>query len=202
MVEVSGSIQHRRRRRFGSVVALMAAAAATLAGCDRLYGAKGPESDLARFASGAMKNLTASAERPVEPATAFNDAEGRALDLARFKGKVVVVNLWATWCGPCVTEMPTLAALQKKYESQGLVVLPISVDKKTYIADAKSFIGVHPPLTLYNDPEFALPAKLMVRGLPTTIIYDRQGREIARVKGEAKWDSPEALALIEHVLKS
>jgi thiol-disulfide isomerase/thioredoxin len=181
------------------------ATAATLlalaaAGCDRLPAAT-PQSDLARYASGAMKNLVPTADQPAAPATGFFDADGRPLDLAKFKGKVVVVNLWATWCGPCVTEMPTLAALQKTYEGRDLVVLPISVDRRTYIADAKSFIGVHPPLLLYNDPAFALPMKLKVAGLPTTILYDRKGREIARVNGEAKWDSPEAKALIDHLLK-
>ncbi len=148
-----------------------------------------------------MKNLTPSIDLPAEPTLPFNDAQGRRIDLSKFKGKVVVVNLWATWCGPCVTEMPTLAKLQERYQTRDLVVVPISVDRVGYLADAKSFIGVHPPLALYNDPGFTLPIKLKVMGLPTTIIYDRRGREVARVKGEAKWDSPEALALIDHVLK-
>lgn len=157
--------------------------------------------DLARFATGAMKNLTPSADGTVEPALPFDDAAGKPIELSRFRGKVVVVNLWATWCGPCVTEMPTLANLQKRYEGKDLVVVPISVDRKTSIQDVKSFIDVHPPLSVYNDSSFSIPMKLQVRGLPTTIIYDRQGREIARVKGEANWDSPEALALIDHLLK-
>lgn len=148
-----------------------------------------------------MKNLTPSADGAVEPTLPFDDASGKPLDLSRFRGKVVVVNLWATWCGPCVTEMPTLAALQKRYEGKDLVVVPISVDRKSAIQDVKSFIDVHPPLPLYNDASFAIPMKLKVMGLPTTIIYDRQGREVGRVKGEAKWDSPEAVALIDHLLK-
>ena len=132
------------------------------------------------------------------PDMAFTRLDGTPARLPR----PAVVNLWATWCGPFVTEMPTLAALQKRYEGKDLAVVPISVDRKSALQDVKSFIGVHPPLTIYNDPEFSIPAKLKVMGLPTTIIYDRQGHEVARVKGEAKWDSPEALALIDHLLKS
>jgi thiol-disulfide isomerase/thioredoxin len=158
-------------------------------------------SDIARYAVGAMKNLAPSVDQALEPMIPFDDSTGKPLDLRRFRGKVVVVNLWATWCGPCVTEMPTLANLQKRYEGTDLVVVPISVDRKTAIDDVKSFIGVHPPLPIYNDASFAIPMKLKVLGLPTTIIYDREGREVARVKGEAKWDSPEAVALIDHLLK-
>jgi thiol-disulfide isomerase/thioredoxin len=195
-----------RRRRIAASAALLALA---LAACQRQgAGLAGPAatasataSDLARYATGAMKNLAPSVDNALEPTIPFDDGAGKPLDLSRFRGKVVVVNLWATWCGPCVTEMPTLAALQKRYEGTDLVVVPISVDRKTSIDDVKSFIGVHPPLPIYDDPTFAIPMKLKIFGLPTTIIYDREGREVARVKGEAKWDSPEAVALIDHLLK-
>lgn len=181
--------------------------ALAVAGCSRQYDGLGgaqtaAAKEVARYASGAMKSLVPSVDGAMEPTLPFADADGRTINLSKFRGKVVVVNLWATWCGPCVTEMPTLAALQKRYEGKDLAVVPISVDRKSALQDVKSFIGVHPPLTIYNDPEFSIPAKLKVMGLPTTIIYDRQGHEVARVKGEAKWDSPEALALIDHLLKS
>ncbi len=189
-----------RRRR---VVAAAALVALAVAGCSRQPGggAAATPSDLARFASGAMKNLVPSATGALEPAIPFDDADGKPVDLKKFRGKVVVVNLWATWCGPCVTEMPTLAALQKRYEGQDLVVVPIS-EKPTSFKDVKSFIDVHPPLPIYVDQDFIIPMKLKVLVLPTTIIYDREGREVARLKGEAKWDSPEAIALIDHLLKS
>jgi thiol-disulfide isomerase/thioredoxin len=213
MGEISVLEQRRSRRGRLRIAASAALLALALAGCQRQgAGGAGPganapaspnaaASDLARYATGAMKNLAPSLDRALEPALPFDDGAGQPLDLSRFRGKVVVMNLWATWCGPCVTEMPTLAALQKHYEGTDLVVVPISVDRKTSIDDVKSFIGVHPPLSIYNDPTFAIPMKLKVFGLPTTIIYDREGHEVARVKGEAKWDSPEALALIDHVLK-
>jgi thiol-disulfide isomerase/thioredoxin len=205
MGEVSNSKQ-RGRRAGTAALAAAAVVALTVGGCDRQYGTAGAATsptagELARYATGALKDLTPSAEGVLEPTLPFDDAAGKPLDLSRFRGKVVVVNLWATWCAPCVTEMPTLAALQKHYEGKDLVVVPISVDRKSAIQDVKSFIDVHPPLPLYNDATFSIPMKLKVMGLPTTIIYDRQGREVARVKGEARWDSPEAIALMDHLLK-
>jgi thiol-disulfide isomerase/thioredoxin len=211
MGEVSDLEQRGLRSRRIRIAASAALVALALAGCQRqgaVGDAGGPAAtagaaagDLARYATGAMKNLIPSADNVLEPNLPFDDGSGKPLELSKFRGKVVVVNLWATWCGPCVTEMPTLANLQKRYEGTDLVVVPISVDRKTSIDDVKSFIGVHPPLPIYNDPNFAIPMKLKVMGLPTTIIYDREGREVARVKGEAKWDSPEAIALIDHLLK-
>jgi thiol-disulfide isomerase/thioredoxin len=206
MGEVSNSKQRGRRAGKAALAAAAAVVALAAAGCNRQYADAGSAAsaaagDLARYATGALKNLTPSADGALEPSLPFDDAAGKPVDLARFRGKVVVVNLWATWCGPCVTEMPTLAALQKHYAGKDVVVVPISVDRKSAIQDVKSFIDVHPPLPLYNDATFSIPMKLKVMGLPTTIIYDRQGREVARVKGEAKWDSPEAIALIDHLLK-
>jgi thiol-disulfide isomerase/thioredoxin len=211
MAEVSDLEMRRGRRGRGRIAVSAALLALALAGCQRQGGGgTGPAatatpspiaSDLARYATGALKNLVPSGDNAVEPAIPFDDGAGKPLDLSRFRGKIVVVNLWATWCGPCVTEMPTLAALQKHFTGTDVVVVPISVDRKTSIDDVKSFIGVHPPLPIYNDASFAIPMKLKVLGLPTTIIYDREGREVARVKGEANWDSPEALALIDHLLK-
>jgi thiol-disulfide isomerase/thioredoxin len=207
MGEVSDLKERTAQPRRLWIVASAALVALALAGCNRQYGDQAAgvrnvaASELTRYASGAMKNLVPSADGAQEPAIPFDDAQGRSIDLKKFRGKVVVVNLWATWCGPCVTEMPTLAALQKRYEGQDLVVVPISVDRKTSIQDVRSFIDVHPPLQLYNDANFAIPMKLKVLGLPTTIIYDRQGREVARVTREAKWDSPEAIRLIDHLLK-
>jgi thiol-disulfide isomerase/thioredoxin len=162
------------------------------------------EGPLAKYAVGSMAKLKTWAQPRPMPASTFNDADGKPTDLSKFKGKVVVVNVWATWCAPCVVEMPTLAALQKRYEGSDLVVVPVSVDKPIKLADAKNFIDVNAPLLLFHDPlgVAGLPTALgPLRGMPSTIIYDRKGREVARLEGEAKWDSPEAIALMEAVLK-
>lgn len=154
----------------------------------------------ARFATGSMKKLVVPAKPSRLADLVFNDAEGKPVDVSRFKGKVVVVNLWATWCAPCVAEMPTLAALQRAYPDT-VAVVTVSMDVEERLPNARSFIGVHEPLALYHDPRFAIPSELKVQGMPATLVYDRQGREVARVLGEATWDSPEARALIDSLLK-
>jgi thiol-disulfide isomerase/thioredoxin len=154
----------------------------------------------ARYANGALKGLTVPARPSRLSKLVFNDATGRPVDVGQFRGKVVVVNLWATWCVPCITEMPTLAALQRAYP-ETVAVVTVSMDTDERLPNARDFIGVHEPLALYHDPRFAIPSSLEVKGMPATLIYDRQGREVGRVMGEAKWDSPEARALIEALLK-
>lgn len=153
-----------------------------------------------RFATGSMKKLTVPATPSRLSDLVFNDAQGRRVDTGRFRGKVVVVNLWATWCAPCVAEMPTLAALQRAYPDT-VAVVTVSMDTEERLPNARSFIGVHEPLALYHDPRFAIPSTLKVQGMPATLIYDRSGREVARVLGEASWDSPEARALVDSLLR-
>lgn len=155
---------------------------------------------LERFAVGSLAKLETPAEASALETLVFNDAAGKPASTAAFKGKVVVLNLWATWCAPCVVEMPTLAALQRAYAADKVVVVPVSMDIVDKIPDAKNFIDVNEPLPLFHDPRFALPTALKVKGMPATVVYDRRGREVGRVMGEAKWDSPEARALIDYAL--
>jgi thiol-disulfide isomerase/thioredoxin len=154
---------------------------------------------LGRYATGSLAKLqTWKTPRPAVPIV-FEDASGKPVDMAGFHGKVVVMNIWATWCGPCVVEMPTLAALQRKYPAD-VAVVALSEDKDT--ADAKNFIDVHDPLLFYHDPNtLSAPGKLGFHLLPSTVIYDRNGREAARIEGPASWDSPAAYAFIDALLK-
>ena len=161
-----------------------------------------PKSALSRFATGSLASLQTPSATPVAPDYVFKTADGADTRFSQFRGKVVMVNLWAMWCAPCRTEMPTLAALAKSYEGKDLVVLPINVDiGDDALADARSFIGVHEPLPLYNDPKFQLPFEFPGKGkMPQTILLDRQGRIRATFAGEADWNSAEAKALIDAVL--
>lgn len=158
--------------------------------------------DLARFAVGPLARLETPAVLTPAPDHVFKDAEGRDVRLADFRGKVVVVNLWAMWCAPCRTEMPTLARLAQAYPDSDLLVLPVNVDiEPDKIADARSFIGVHEPLRMYSDPKFELPFLFPGKGkMPQTILLDRQGRVRAAFAGEADWASPQARALIDALL--
>ena len=160
------------------------------------------KSALARFAAGPIARLETPAALEAAPAYVFKTRDGADARLSDFRGKVVVVNVWAMWCAPCRTEMPTLARLAELYAGTDLVVLPINVDATAdAIADAKSFIDVHEPLPLYSDPKFQLPFELPGKGkMPQTVLLDRQGRIRAHFSGEADWASAEARALIDALL--
>ena len=160
------------------------------------------KSELARFATGSIARLETPAALEAAPAYVFRTRDGADTRLSDFRGKVVVVNLWAMWCAPCRTEMPTLARLAETYTGRDVMVLPINVDAtEDAIADAKSFIDVHEPLPMYSDPKFQLPFELPGKGkMPQTILLDRQGRIRAHFSGEADWASPEAKALIDALL--
>lgn len=160
------------------------------------------DGDLKRLAKGEMAKLVTPAEAAPAPATSFVDAEGATKRIGDFRGKVTVVNLWATWCAPCVVEMPTLAKLAKEYEGQPVEVVAISIDRPADEAKARAFIAKHAPLAFYHDPKMALPFafKPVATGMPTTIIYGRDGVERARIAGEADWSGKDAKAVIDKVL--
>ena len=164
--------------------------------------AAAPKSELARFAAGSIARLETPATIEPAPAYVFQTRDGADATFADFRGKVVVVNLWAMWCAPCRTEMPTLARLAELYAGTDLVVLPINVDRTPdEVADARNFIDVHEPLPLYSDMKFQLPFELPGRGkMPQTVLLDRQGRVRAHFSGEADWASPEARALVDALL--
>ena len=160
------------------------------------------QSPLADYARGGLSALETPAELAVAPDQVFTDRDGEEMTFADFRGQVVVVNLWAMWCAPCRTEMPTLARLAEAYTGRDLVVLPINVDAtEDGLADARSFIDVHEPLPLYSDMKFQLPFELPGEGkMPQTVLLDRQGRIRAHFSGEADWASPEARALVDALL--
>lgn len=173
---------------------------------DAFFKAATPEpaakSELARFATGSLTRLETLKATPMAPDYVFKTRDGADVTFARFRGKVVVVNLWAMWCAPCRTEMPTLARLDEAYPDSDLMVLPINVDATPDgLADARSFIDVHEPLPLYSDMNFQLPFELPGEGkMPQTVLLDRKGRIRASFSGEADWASPEARALIDALL--
>jgi thiol-disulfide isomerase/thioredoxin len=148
------------------------------------------------------KKLAHVADGVAPPAYPFFDASGKKLVPADFKGKVVVLNIWATWCGPCKTEMPTLAKLAAAYAGKPVAVVAISIDKPDALAAAKAFIAANAPLKLYNDPDAKLPWTLKPNadGMPTTIILGKDGLERGRISGEADWAGPGAKAVIDKVL--
>jgi thiol-disulfide isomerase/thioredoxin len=129
------------------------------------------------------------------PDALFQDPAGEPASIPQFAGKPVLLNLWATWCGPCVAEMPTLDALAAR--QRNIVVLAVSQDLggeekvRAFFAD-RNFRMLQPNI----DPELTLMKQLEINTLPTTILYDASGREVWRMRGMADWQGSAAARLI------
>ena len=139
--------------------------------------------------------------RPVADLS-FTDAEGEKLSLSAYRGKVVLLNIWATWCPPCRKEMPALNRLEQVLGSPRFKVIALSTDTSG-LPDVKAFyrtLGLK-SLGVYLDEEGAAMRELRIIGLPTTILIDQQGDEIARKIGPATWDSGEVLEFLRERLK-
>ena len=128
------------------------------------------------------------------PVVAFIGADGRLHDVRDFRGKLVVLNLWAPWCAPCVKELPSLAALQKAVGREKLVVVPVDVGREGQ-AEAQAFLNGHGAggLATYTDPNAAVLRAFGGYGLPMTAVIDANGREIARAEGAPEWSSPDSV---------
>jgi len=130
------------------------------------------------------------------------NTDGTPVRLSDYRGKLVLVNFWATWCGPCVEEMPTLERLTDKLGSKGLAVLAVSLDTGP-ASDVISFAaGYHWRLPILLDPENRSGDQYAVRVMPTTYIIDPQGAILGRSFGIQKWDDPKTVALLESLLSN
>ncbi len=129
---------------------------------------------------------------------AFNDAEGKAHHLSEWRGKMVLLNLWATWCAPCKQEMPSLDRLQARLGGPSFVVLALSTDRAGPAAPSAFFAsqGIG-HLDVLNDASGEASLRLKAAGLPLTLILDKEGREVARQLGPADWDDERVIARLE-----
>src|SRR5689334_9147391 len=144
---------------------------------------------------------------PIDPpeqiaAPNFQDKMGQPVNLDSFKGKIVVLNFWATWCPPCIAEMPALDHLQSEMGGKDFAVVAVSTDRQGIKKSAPFYrrAGIK-NLALYNDTRGNLLDAFHGKKLAITVVLDREGRIIGRIEGAAQWDSPEAKALIAHYLK-
>ena len=129
------------------------------------------------------------------PAVVVADRAGKAIRLSDLRGRIVIVNMWATWCGPCRAEMPTLDRLAAKYPKD-LVVLAVSNDEGGWPAIDQFWKSQFPHLRVALAPDRQLAARLGALGLPYSLIVDRDGREIAGVPRGAAWDEGQLAALV------
>lgn len=185
---------------------------ATLAACDR-KAEQAPQANAAKVAEAAPA-ANAAAEPEIElagkldmthrgesaPADTFRDAQDQVVRISDFRGTPVLVNLWATWCGPCVRELPSLDRLAGKTKGK-LIILPASqddpenADPKAYWAEKK-----FATLPLYTDPKMGLGAAYATGVLPTSVLYDAKGKEVWRIVGGLEWDGPRANTLLAPVI--
>jgi thiol-disulfide isomerase/thioredoxin len=152
-------------------------------------------------ADGGLSKLQVhAAPRPLPEGIAFADAEGQPLRFDAFRGRALVVNFWATWCPPCVAEMPSLDRAHAVLAGDGIEVLALSSDRggRAQVEPFYQRTGLR-HLAILLDPRGAAGRALSIRGLPTTLVLDRAGREVARLEGEAAWDHPEMMAAIRRL---
>jgi thiol-disulfide isomerase/thioredoxin len=150
------------------------------------------------LSTGAMTTFVFKKEPAELPEITFLDKDGKAVSLKDFRGKTILLNLWATWCGPCREEMPSLARLQKELGSDKFQVVALAVDKSGIAGAAKFFKDNKiEGLALYADPTARDGVELKVVGMPTTLLINANGREVGRLVGPATWDSADAKRLIQ-----
>lgn len=136
------------------------------------------------------------------PELAFEDGKDKPLTLADFQGRTVLLNIWATWCGPCREEMPTLDALQAALGGEDFEVVALSIDRKgiEVVQDFYEDVGIE-HLRQYIDTTGMAGAQLGAVGIPTTLLIDPHGNEIGRLVGATEWDSPEMTEFLKETIR-
>jgi thiol-disulfide isomerase/thioredoxin len=131
----------------------------------------------------------------------FEDSKGQSRTLADFRGKIVLLNIWATWCVPCRKEMPALDRLQTTLGGEDFEVVPLSIDRGGMDGVRKFYaeVGIQ-KLGMYRDNSGGATRELGAVGIPTTLLIDREGREIGRLIGPTEWDSLEMIEFIRCVI--
>jgi thiol-disulfide isomerase/thioredoxin len=144
--------------------------------------------------------ITLETPRPLPPLS-FVNGDGAAMTLADFHGRIVLLNVWATWCVPCRKEMPALDRLQGKLEAADFAVVPLSIDHRGRDAVERFYreLGLT-SLRIYLDPSGNAPYTINAFGMPTTLLIDRDGRELGRVIGAAQWDDAAMVSRIKGYL--
>lgn len=185
-------------------VALAAAAAAGLAltAALPLSGMRQPAGGQGYTVPIATPSFTSASQRKAVASFSFTDGTGAPRGISTYRGKVVLVNFWATWCGPCVKEMPALSSLQNKFAGLPFEVLALSQDRGG-AAVVKAFYDQQKitNLKVYIDQGGKAGRDLGLRGLPTSVLVDAAGREVVRIEGATAWDDPVMVTAIKRVME-
>jgi len=177
---------------------LAAGCAATLVAAV-LYGMKVRDVHASAEPPAVLDKLKLIPGYPKAPDIGFVDAMGRPVKLADFRGHYVLINLWATWCGPCINELPELARLREDMPPDHFAVVPVDVLEKLDAAQLGEFLKMHGAdgLPVYIDRELKTQRGFVANELPLTVLVDDDGHEVARAAGGQKWDAPAAVAYLK-----
>jgi len=151
--------------------------------------------------TGQMQNFVLTERLRERPDLYWSDGDGNKVRLADFAGKVVLFNYWASWCAPCQRELPGMDRIQAKMAGENFTVVALNIDrggKPVALRNAKRLALKH--LSLNLDPEQRTTRTIGLRAMPTTYLFDRQGRLLGLMEGGAEWDTPEAIALINYFI--
>ncbi len=161
------------------------------------------EAEACQIEDGVLGSFQTPNEPVAAPDTVYFDGAGAERRLTDLRGRGIVLNFWATWCAPCVREIPQLDRLKGLVSGNGVDVLAISVDRQG-ASVVKKFYATNKlhDLDILVDRGSKLIRSLKGRGLPTTVLFNKKGQEVGRVTGIAEWDSPEAVAFIRRCLGS
>jgi thiol-disulfide isomerase/thioredoxin len=164
-----------------------------------LYGMNGFPVHATAKPPAVLDKLKLVENKPAGSDISFTDASGRVLKLADFRGRYVLVNLWATWCGPCIAELPELAKLNAELPQDRATVVPIDLLEKLDAQKVGDFLSVHDAgaLPVYIDRELSVMKGFGANELPLTILIDADGHEVARAAGAQKWDDPASVAYLK-----
>jgi len=175
---------------------LIGCALVALSSCHKAPGQAANQQTAAAAPEGQVKGVDRTHKGAAAPAASFNDPAGKATSLKAFAGKPTLVNLWASWCAPCVKELPTLDRMARDQAGR-LNVVAISQDDAPH-ASVVAFLQKHGIQTLqsYQDPKMSLSGALNAEVLPTSVLYDANGKEVWRYVGDQDWTSAAAAKLV------
>lgn len=161
-------------------------------------GANAENGSLEALLEGEMRKLRIHAEPIAGSDVPFEGEDGSEMSLADYEGKHIVLNFWATWCAPCRAEMPLLADLATRFDTDDVEVVTVATGRNPRPAIERFFAEIEVDnLPLHTDARQGFARSLGVLGLPVTLIIDPNGNEIARLQGEADWNSESAVNLLQ-----